>query len=211
MAPPEPSFRFRDFRPERRGFISVFTFDDGRRRWDILERGHAVAVLPVDWRRREAYLVEQPRYVLAFATPEAARKLDDPAAEITGATADIMSLETPAGIINQGEDPVTAAIRETQEETGFTVTAAQLIEVGRYFGSVGVLPETTRCYLADLPSDGPADGPAAMPPKGDGDEHITVWRYSFDELFAALDAGRFRTPSAIILVQELRRRAADRP
>lgn len=211
MAPPEPTFRFRDFRPERRGFISVFTFDDGRRRWDILERGHAVAVLPVDWRRREAYLVEQPRYVLAFANAEAIDKLNDPTAEVAGATADLMSLETPSGIIDQDEDPVAAAIRETREETGFSVTAGQLTEIGCYFGSVGVLPETTRCYLASLPDDGPTDGPTAAPPEGDGEEYITVWRYSFDELFAALDAGRFRTPSAIILIQELRHRAAQQP
>jgi 8-oxo-dGTP pyrophosphatase MutT (NUDIX family) len=40
---------------------------------------------------------------------------------------DAVTLELPGGVINDGEDPMIAALRETQEETGYTSDQVQLI------------------------------------------------------------------------------------
>jgi len=40
---------------------------------------------------------------------------------------DAVTLELPGGVINDGEDPMVAALRETQEETGYTSDSIQLI------------------------------------------------------------------------------------
>jgi 8-oxo-dGTP pyrophosphatase MutT (NUDIX family) len=40
---------------------------------------------------------------------------------------DAVTLELPGGVINDGEDPMLAALRETQEETGYTSDSIQLI------------------------------------------------------------------------------------
>lgn len=206
MVSSAPTFRFRDFRLERRGYLTTYTVSDGRRRWDLIERGHAVAVLPVDWARREVYLVEQPRLITAFERPEVSAKLDDPAAEVTVDLQEILSLETPSGMIEPGEDPLVSAIRELKEETGIDLAPGALTEVIHYFGSIGALTETTRCYLADLPPDF-----THAQPQGDGDEHITVWKMTFEEFFSALETGRIRAASAVILAQELRYRAKVTP
>jgi ADP-ribose pyrophosphatase len=205
MTPPAPTFRFRDFRVERRGYLTTYSISDGRRRWDLIERGHAVAVLPVDWQRREVYLVEQPRVVMAFERPEVSERLNEPTAEVSGDIKEIMSLEAPSGMIEPGEEPTMTALRELKEETGIVLSPEALSEVCCYFASIGAMTETTRCYLADVPP-----GFAHAQPQGDGDEHITVWKVPFEEYFSALESGRVRTASAVILAQELRHRAAIR-
>ena len=40
---------------------------------------------------------------------------------------DAVTLELPGGVINDGEDPMLAALRETQEETGYSSNQIQLI------------------------------------------------------------------------------------
>jgi 8-oxo-dGTP pyrophosphatase MutT (NUDIX family) len=40
---------------------------------------------------------------------------------------DAVTLELPGGVINEGEDPMVAALRETQEETGYSSDQIQLI------------------------------------------------------------------------------------
>lgn len=54
-----------------------------------------------------------------------------------------ISLEIPGGVIERGEDPVAAAVRELAEETGFVGTRARLL------GSVHPNPamQTNRCHL----------------------------------------------------------------
>jgi len=56
---------------------------------------------------------------------------------------DDFSLEIPGGVMDPGEDPITAGLRELREETGFTGTGARLL------GSVHPNPamQDNRCHL----------------------------------------------------------------
>ena len=56
-------------------------------------------------------------------------------------------LEVPAGKVDKGEDPLVAARRELEEETGYTAkTIHPLIS---YYPSVGYSTEQINCYVAD--------------------------------------------------------------
>ena len=90
----------------------------------VFERGDSVAVLLFNRDRRAVVLVEQ------FKAPAlVARRRDDPT------TTDGWLVETLAGMIDTGEAPEAAAIRETLEETGYRIREPELI--GRFFVSPG--------------------------------------------------------------------------
>ena len=55
-------------------------------------------------------------------------------------------LELPAGRLEAGEDPLVAARRELEEETGFV--AEDLAHLGSYYGSSGISDEYFHLFLA---------------------------------------------------------------
>lgn len=55
-------------------------------------------------------------------------------------------LEIPAGTLEEGEEPATAAPRELKEETGYT--AAQWQALGYFYSSPGISTEKMYLYLA---------------------------------------------------------------
>ena len=59
---------------------------------------------------------------------------------------DAMTLEIPAGKLEEGEDPAACAARELLEETG--LVAESLEFVARAAGSIGFTDESTHIYLA---------------------------------------------------------------
>ncbi len=97
----------------------------------------AVSVLPYDPVTDRVLLIEQ------FRTAPFVRGDTNP-----------WQLEPVAGRVDEGETYLEAARREMVEETG--KTAAQLIEIGRYYTSPGSLVEFMVSYigLTDLPSEG---------------------------------------------------------
>ena len=56
-------------------------------------------------------------------------------------------LEIPAGMLEKGEDPVEAALRELQEETGYK--ARHIEHLTDFFTSPGVVKETISLYFAN--------------------------------------------------------------
>jgi ADP-ribose pyrophosphatase len=119
------------------GFLKVYRyeFDVERQRggsvqltWELMERGHAVAVLGHDPQRDEVVLVNEFR----------------PGALIAGDYAFRDNLV--AGAIDQDESPIDAAIREMEEEAGLTLHAPRLIHPGAYVSSGGTSEKITLVY-----------------------------------------------------------------
>ena len=55
-------------------------------------------------------------------------------------------LELPAGMLEKGEDPLVAAKRELQEETGYA--CGKIVHMTDFYTSPGVVKETLHLYLA---------------------------------------------------------------
>jgi 8-oxo-dGTP pyrophosphatase MutT (NUDIX family) len=94
---------------------------------------------------------------------------------------DAFSWEVPGGVIDAGEDPVAAGVRELQEETGYTGTSARLL------GSVNPNPAilNNRCHLVLVEG---AVRTAAQ--DWDPDEEIEVISLPVDEAYAWARGGR---------------------
>lgn len=94
---------------------------------------------------------------------------------------DAFSWEVPGGVIDQGEDPVAAGVRELAEETGYTGVRARLL------GTVNPNPAIldNRCHLV-LVEDAARTGPQAWDP----DEEIEVEAMPVDEVYAWAQSGR---------------------
>ncbi|HEX2861258.1 MAG TPA: NUDIX hydrolase, partial [Lacunisphaera sp.] len=88
---------------------------------------------------------------------------------------DDFSLEVPGGVIDPGEDPVAAGVRELREETGFVGSSARLL------GSVHPNPamQNNRCHLVLVEN---ARREAAL--EWDPDEELEVVTRTVDEAYA---------------------------
>ncbi len=90
------------------------------------------------------------------------------------------SLEIPGGVIDAGEDPVTAGVRELREESGFVGTGARLL------GSVHPNPamQSNRCHLVLVEN---ARREADL--EWDPDEEFEILTKPVEEVFALAAAG----------------------
>lgn len=85
-------------------------------------------------------------------------------------------LEIPAGKLDAGEDPLTCAKRELEEETGYK--AEEWISLGAIATSPGFCNEVIHLYVAKGLSKGQTHW--------DDDEYVELEYYTFDELMAAI-------------------------
>ncbi len=94
---------------------------------------------------------------------------------------DAFSWEIPGGMIDAGEDPVAAAVRELQEETGYVGTSARLL------GSVNPNPAimNNRCHFVLV--EGVVLKEAQ---EWDDDEEIELTTLPVDEVYAWGQSGR---------------------
>jgi len=100
---------------------------------EVMERGHAVAVLLHDPKRDEIVLIEQFRI---GAIHEEKPWL----------------LELVAGVIEEGEKPEDVARREAEEESGAEVGEMEFI--ANYYCSAGGTTETTAVFYAQIDASG---------------------------------------------------------
>lgn len=109
-------------------------------------------------------------------------------------------LELPAGTLDKpGEEPIVAAARELEEETGHV--AASLRPLGDFFPSPGVMNERIGAFLAS--------GLRPTRQQLDETEQIRVEPMSADEALARIDSGEIRDGKTLITL--LRWDRAGRP
>jgi ADP-ribose pyrophosphatase len=137
---------------------------------EIIEHGAAVAVVAVD-DSRNVLLVRQYRHPIE---------------------GDL--LEIPAGGVDPGEEPASAARRELQEETGFFCD--RLEHLASFYSTPGFSTELMHLYLATglRPSRLPADD----------DEAITVERVPLsraDEMISRGDIGDAKTLVGLLMLR----------
>jgi len=100
------------------------------------------------------------------------------------------TLEFPAGLIDKGETPQQAALRELREETGYVGEACKIVPTlsPLVCMSPGLCDETVVCVLVTVDLDNPYNDPngelfEVTPDEG---EHITVHRVSLKDGFQKL-------------------------
>ena len=81
-------------------------------------------------------------------------------------------LEFPAGIMELGEEPLPAAMRELQEETGYS--ASTWLPLGEVFLAPGFCDEKSYFFLAKTLTAGETEF--------DEDESLTLERYTIEEV-----------------------------
>jgi ADP-ribose pyrophosphatase len=144
------------------------------------ERGDAVGVMLFNIDTRSVVLVEQ------FKVPTLiGRRRGDPG------TQDGWIIETMAGMIGPKETAAQAAIRETEEETGYEIENPELICT--FLSSPGGTSERIFLYFAQVTdARRPGEG------KGLGDEDIYTFELDVNELFDRLRNNKIEDPKLAI-------------
>ena len=146
---------------------------------EVLERGHAVAVLPFDPKLNQVVLIEQFRI------------------GALGVVADPWLVEPVAGIIEPGERALEVARRETSEEAGLELL--ELVPACTYFASPGGSTETCRVFIGRVDAAG-AGGVFGLADEG---EDIKAHVVPLEEALAWLDDGRIHAATTIVALQWL--------
>lgn len=138
------------------------------RTYDLVEHGDSVTILPID-SKGNIYFVNQHR---------------------VGANKII--LELPAGVLDEGEDPLECAKREIREEIG--MAAQNFRELGGFYLAPGYADEFMTVYLATGLYESPLDP--------DEDEFLDIVILPTAEVYQKAIAGKFqdgKTLAALLL------------
>lgn len=144
---------------------------------EVLERGHAAAVILYDPVRDCCVMIEQfrPGAWIAQRAP--------------------WMLEIVAGIIEDGETAEGVCRREAEEEAG--VRIGELMPIFSYLATPGVCSETIYLYAGRVDAT-EAHGIHGLPEEG---EDIRVVTMTIDELRWALETGKIANATTVIAVQ----------
>ncbi len=145
---------------------TIYTPDGNTAKWDYIEHSGAAAVVPVLEDGR-ILLVRQYRNAL-----------------------DRETLEIPAGGINKGEESITAATRELEEETGYkSDNLEHLISI---VTAVAFCDEVVEIYVAK--------NLTKTQQHLDPDEYIEIEAYTTDELSEMIYSGKIQDSKTIAAI-----------
>lgn len=99
------------------------------------------------------------------------------------------SLETPGGLLDPGEDPLTAAARELKEETGYAGSPARLL--GTVWSNPSIMTSRTSFVLI-------ADARKVADPKLDPSEEVSVERVPADRIHELIRSGAIGHSLAVL-------------
>ena len=107
---------------------------------------------------------------------------------------DAICLEIPGGMVDDGEDPATAAARELAEETGYTSTRWE--RLGEVSPNPAIMTNRLHSFLA-------RDAVPTQPQRLEGSEVIDVELAALDECHAAIRDGRIDHALVIVAFAHL--------
>jgi ADP-ribose diphosphatase len=134
--------------------------DESRSVW----RGKLLEVTVERWGDHEREIVEHPGAVTIVAVDREGRVAL--VRQLREATRKQL-LELPAGTLDEGEDPLSAAKRELEEETG--LTGGELREVTRFYTAPGFCRELMTLFVAEDVEPGEAR------PEADEELELVHW------------------------------------
>lgn len=138
---------------------------------EIVLRGDATAIVPID-SEGNVILVRQYRHASLGEV-----------------------LEIPAGMLEEGEDPIECAMRELEEETSFKTD--KLTHITTMYPAIGFCTEKIHIYLAKDLKQGKFNF--------DPDEFITVEKYPLDEAIELIYKGEIVDSKTIVGILSCKR------
>ncbi len=160
----------------------TYTFGDGKtveRSWEVCERPAASSVLVFDRDSRKFVLVRQFR-VPVYAMGEGSG----------------FFLEAAAGLIDDGETPEQAAIREAREETGYAVET--LIPLRAIISAPGLMTEKVHCYAAVVDAAMRVDSGGGL---DEEHEDIELVFLTFGEAMGMVESGEISDAKTVVMLQ----------
>lgn len=146
---------------------------------EVFSQGNAVTVLLYNPAKKTVLLARQfrmPTYV--------------------NGNSDGLLIEAPAGMLEEGEAPEAAIVREIKEETGYEVSAVE--KVLEAYSSAGSLTEKIYYFVAAYSDAQKVAEGGGLEEEG---EELTVMELSFAQAMSMIDKGEIIDAKTIILLQ----------